>query len=209
MLSDEERLFISAGFLVVCACFIYISHKLTKVSRQLALLEHYTTHLDRRGVYMIKCEPTNASYCGSTRANFMARWGQHIKDLDAGRHVNARLQEDWNRYGRDAFGFFYVAILDDDAAIIARENEILDWRAMNVAPALNYNQSRSKTYPVAAPAEDGEVQHAIVIPRRPKRVKRLSMEIGPPLPPMSEAPFSLVDLGLTPEEIAAIEGTKV
>lgn len=202
-----EQWIVAIGLMGMLGCFWYISQKLDKANARIALIEQHLQSLDRRGIYRIVCVPTGATYFGSTRANFMARWGQHVRDLDNGRHVNRRLQEDWNCYGRDVFSFVIVEVLDDDEAFIARENEILDWRAMNVAPALNYNQNRSRTYPVPAPPEVEPVDDhpaVIVTKRRPQRVKRQTGSEHPPIY-NGEKPFSLTDLGLTSEEIAAIE----
>lgn len=187
----SEQWIVAIGLTVMLSCFWYISQKLDKANARIALLEQHLQSMDRRGIYRIVCVPTGATYFGSTRTNFMARWGQHVRDLDNRKHVNLRLQEDWIRYGRDAFAFLAIEILDDDQAIIRRENEILDWRAMYVAPLLNYNQARTKTYSAPA-APDVET---VIVERKPSR-NRSS--------PNDPNAFSLEDLGLTPEEIASL-----
>lgn len=106
-----------------------------------------------RGVYRIRCCVNGAEYIGSTKTNFMARWGQHIRDLNNGKHTSPRLQEDWNNYGPRMFQFMIVEVLDDDKVIVERERAIIAERATTVPPILNYNVAGSRIYPVPSPAE--------------------------------------------------------
>ena len=182
-----------AGLAVLLIAMVeYFAYRVKQLTRELNQRDLHLVGMMRRGIYRIDCLPTSATYYVSTRTNFMARWGQHVRDLNTGRHVNARLQADWNQYGCDAFAFHIVEVIADEQAIIARENEILDYRAMYVPMALNYNQARTKTYSVTA-APDVET---VIVERKPSRTRNS---------PGDPSAFSLEDLGLTPEEIAALE----
>lgn len=49
------------------------------------------------GVYEIRCKANGRRYVGSS-FDVGARWDRHLRDLEAGEHVNGELQEDWNRF---------------------------------------------------------------------------------------------------------------
>lgn len=108
----------------------------------------YVGNVKYRGIYRIRCRENGAEYIGSTRSNFMARWGQHMRDLNNGKHISPRLQADWITYGRSAFQFMIIEVMDDDDEIVARERAIIADRAATVPPILNYNVAHSRIYPV-------------------------------------------------------------
>lgn len=59
------------------------------------------------GIYQIKNKQTGRIYIGSTN-NFKKRKDQHFSELRKGRHVNRKLQTDFNTFGEDAFEFNIV-----------------------------------------------------------------------------------------------------
>lgn len=67
---------------------------------------------DLSGVYRIICLDNGKQYFGET-SNFGRRLGEHNYSLSRGEHRNPYLQEDYNKYGPDAFSFEVVSILDD------------------------------------------------------------------------------------------------
>ena len=56
------------------------------------------------GVYKITNKKTNATYIGASTA-LPRRWRTHKLDLGKGQHYNTNLQEDYNKYGLEAFEF--------------------------------------------------------------------------------------------------------
>ena len=107
----------------------------------------------KRGLYVITCLRTHATYVGSTTRNFYQRWGQHINDLTLGKHINQRLQHDWTTYGAEAFTFHVLEEISDPGAIEKRERTILAHRAHHLPLSRNYNVAHTRTYPVAPTPE--------------------------------------------------------
>lgn len=150
--------FIAYATIGVIVCVI--APVMIAMARQIAVLQEelqnalaYVGNANQRGVYRIRCSITKAEYIGSTRSNFMSRWGQHIRDLNKGTHTSPRLQADWNQYGARAFQFMIVEVLDDPTAIVKLEREIIAERAATIPPMLNYNVAHSRVYPVPAAPE--------------------------------------------------------
>jgi group I intron endonuclease len=56
------------------------------------------------GVYRWFSPTTGKSYVGSS-SNVSRRRYNHVRDLTKGTHVNAKLQNAWNKYGPDSFEF--------------------------------------------------------------------------------------------------------
>lgn len=54
------------------------------------------------GIYAIEHIPTGKMYIGSS-IDILDRWGQHKKDLRAGKHHSVYLQRAWNKYGIRVF----------------------------------------------------------------------------------------------------------
>lgn len=55
-------------------------------------------------VYIIRCVPTGDAYVGES-VQYDRRRRQHLGRLAAGRHLSERLQECYNKHGRDALVF--------------------------------------------------------------------------------------------------------
>ena len=60
------------------------------------------------GVYAIRCSATNSYYYGNTN-DIRTRYSKHNWYLKRGRHPNRKLQEDFNRFGVEAFEFIMIA----------------------------------------------------------------------------------------------------
>lgn len=56
------------------------------------------------GIYRIRNTLNGCVYIGSTN-DFAKRKKQHFAELQSGRHVNKRLQTEYNQYGSDKFVF--------------------------------------------------------------------------------------------------------
>lgn len=162
---------ITAPYLLIalCVAVLIAAHRTVRELAHLVdvLLDHQE-RMKQRGIYMIECKPTQTTYYGSTKVSFHSRWGQHIAILMRNRHDNPRLQQDWNIYGPTAFQFFVVEVIGDIELIEPREREILQYRALHVLPAMNYNINHSRVY--AVPATPELDPSPIVQPKRTRRV---------------------------------------
>ena len=79
------------------------------------------------GVYKITCKATGWVYIGKSN-NVLTRWMFHKFKLEAGTHMNKRLQNQWNHYGAVAFAFEVIELLDDPHDELLAEREIY-WMA--------------------------------------------------------------------------------
>lgn len=71
-------------------------------------------------VYRIYSACNNRSYIGIT-CDLRRRKREHFGDLKAGKHHNAHLQNAYNQYGSQAFTWYVVESINDDADIKSRE----------------------------------------------------------------------------------------
>uniref|UniRef100_A0A6H1ZD43 GIY-YIG domain-containing protein n=1 Tax=viral metagenome TaxID=1070528 RepID=A0A6H1ZD43_9ZZZZ len=76
------------------------------------------------GIYQIRCKPTGKVYVGSA-VNLSARKSQHFSDLSLRKHRNSRLQNAWNKYGKEAFNFSVLELCNKEN-LINREQYHLD-----------------------------------------------------------------------------------
>lgn len=78
------------------------------------------------GIYKIYNSVTKKCYVGSSK-NINSRWKKHKEDLTANRHHNQHLQNDWNKYGKDAFQLEVIEVcLLDKGILIEREQYYID-----------------------------------------------------------------------------------
>ena len=56
------------------------------------------------GIYLIECGINNKVYIGNTN-DFRSRYQKHLWYLKRNRHPNKNLQEDFSRYGQEAFTY--------------------------------------------------------------------------------------------------------
>lgn len=59
------------------------------------------------GIYQIKNNKSGKVYIGSTN-NLDKRKKQHFKELAEGRHINKALQQDFTKYGENAFTYSII-----------------------------------------------------------------------------------------------------
>ncbi len=145
--------FTIAFTLLIGCCMVFMAREIANLKENYTLALRYVGEAKLRGVYRIRCHVNDAEYIGSTKTNFMARWGQHIRELNKGKHTSPGLQADWNRYGPRAFQFMIVEVMDDDHEIVIKEREMLTQRAATLPPVLNYNVANSRVYPVPTTPE--------------------------------------------------------
>jgi len=101
------------------------------------------------GIYKIENKINKMVYIGSTN-NFERRKSEHLKDLSNGNHCNFKLQNDYNKYGEDAFVFFMIKNIDNKHSLKIEERseiesyiEIMSRKYIyniNLTPDQNFNQ---------------------------------------------------------------------
>lgn len=57
------------------------------------------------GIYLLINKITNKAYVGKSKTGIIHRIKQHIRDLNAGRHVNSAMQVDYNTHGLSSFAW--------------------------------------------------------------------------------------------------------
>lgn len=70
-----------------------------------------------KGIYSIHCIENNKYYIGQTIDSLENRWWSSKSSLKGGYYHLYDLQEDWNKYGENAFEFEIVHILKEDENI--------------------------------------------------------------------------------------------
>ena len=200
MLTSSDMLFIAALLTAVCIFVSWTALQNKRVCqeafREIESLHTYIQTMRLPGLYVIKNTQTGAEYFGSTKKNFMARWGQHVAELDQGKHGNVKLQEDWNFYGHIAFVFSIVEISDDVDTLLDRERQVRAERAQRIPPILNYNVAHRRVYVVPSAPDAEPIVPVFQAPKRRGRAQPTPIQ-------RDTKPFILEDL-LTPDEIAAL-----
>mgnify|MGYP000355475291 CR=1 FL=1 len=59
------------------------------------------------GIYLIRNRISEKFYVGSS-IDIDRRWTRHIDDLNKNKHHSVKLQNSWNKYGKDNFDFFII-----------------------------------------------------------------------------------------------------
>lgn len=79
------------------------------------------------GVYQIRNIENGRIFIDSS-PDIPAKWNRIMAELKFGSHRNARIQEDWKKYGSEAFEFTILSELkldDDEAVDINKELKLL------------------------------------------------------------------------------------
>lgn len=100
-----------------------------------ALAVYFLYNLDMRprretpkfpGIYAIVHVASGRRYIGSAR-NIYNRWRGHKSNLNLNKHHSPRLQNTWNKYGKETFVFVVLErCVDDQRTLIGREQHWLD-----------------------------------------------------------------------------------
>lgn len=69
------------------------------------------------GIYRITNLVNGMSYIGKTGYSFGDRWDCHRALLNSGKHDNANLQKEWNKYGSESFEFAALEIVLDKSLL--------------------------------------------------------------------------------------------
>lgn len=88
------------------------------------------------GLYEISCVPAERSYFGESD-NVMARLSRHFDDLQAHRHENQSLQDDWKQYGRE--NFFFRVLEKGPAWEEAKTRRVREQEYITTCPHAVYN----------------------------------------------------------------------
>ena len=94
------------------------------MDRKKELKQHYKEIEIQAGVYQIKNNKNEKIFIGSTR-NLKTLNGVKFT-LDNGTSYNKILQEEWNQFGKDAFVFEVLEILEKKADVYFNEKEELE-----------------------------------------------------------------------------------
>lgn len=78
-MNDITQLLTLVFVALSCMAIEILSRRIKRLTADLDIVTKYLLDSRRRGLYTIQCLPTGATYVGSTRTNFLARWGQHIR----------------------------------------------------------------------------------------------------------------------------------
>ena len=78
----------------------------------------------KRGVYKITNVKNGKFYIGSSK-DIEFRWNEHKKHLNGGYHINNKLQNAWNFYGKESFEFSIIEITNENDLLV-REQFYLD-----------------------------------------------------------------------------------
>jgi len=76
------------------------------------------------GVYKITNVKNGKFYIGSSK-DIEFRWNEHKKHLNGGYHINNKLQNAWNFYGKESFEFSIIEITNE-IDLLVREQFYLD-----------------------------------------------------------------------------------
>ena len=75
------------------------------------------------GIYNIRNIVNDKVYIGSA-VSFKLRWNCHQNDLLNNRHVNNKLQNSYNKYGKDSFVYEIIEYVDNKTQLIEREQVV-------------------------------------------------------------------------------------
>lgn len=79
----------------------------------------------KSGIYKITNIKNGKFYIGSSK-DIDRRWWEHINELNKNIHINKKLQNSWNFYGKDNFKFEIIEELKDEKLLLEREQYYLD-----------------------------------------------------------------------------------
>ena len=114
------------------------------------MITKYKNSANKAGTYKITNIVNNKIYVGATTL-YKRRFKQHVDSLSKNKHSNCHLQNSYNKYGKDAFVFEVLEVVNENVKEKLQEKEqvLLDlyWdgciNCYNIKKAAKYNYSRS------------------------------------------------------------------
>lgn len=85
------------------------------------------------GIYQIIHRASGRRYVGQAQ-NIEARWSQHRRHLDAGKHHSKFLQRCWTKYGAEAFEFSVIEVCYLSDLDVAEQRHLDQLPAFNTSP---------------------------------------------------------------------------
>lgn len=79
------------------------------------IFKNEDNYKNKHGIYAIINKENGMAYIGQTRQKFVKRYWHHQWKLKDNSHDNAHLQNAWNKYGKDAFVFCVVDVLNENS----------------------------------------------------------------------------------------------
>ena len=79
----------------------------------------------KSGIYKITNLKNGKFYIGSSK-DIERRWWEHKNELNKNSHINKKIQNSWNFYGKDNFKFEIIEELKDKKLLLEREQYYLD-----------------------------------------------------------------------------------
>lgn len=125
------------------------------------------------GVYVIRNKVDGKVYVGSTTRHIFKRWQEHLRLLNAGKHISVVLQRSWLKYGRDAFEFAVLERCDKEQCIAREQHWIDELKAAkrthgyNLSPNAGNNAGRVVSQETRAKLS--AIQRGKVIPESVRR----------------------------------------
>jgi len=150
------------------------------------------------GIYAIVHLATGRRYVGSA-VNMRERTGVHRCMLRAGKHINARLQRAWNKYGEGAFSFEVLEEHQREQLLVAEQRHIDKKSEFNILPKAGSHLGAKRT--LAARARLREKQLGVFPTAETRAKMRASRKASPKVAAVFAA---MVGRGLSPEVRAKI-----
>ena len=119
------------------------------------------------GIYQIRNTTNNKLYIGST-TSFYRRWQEHQRKLNLNKYTSSKLQNAWNKYGKEAFIFEILLQCDKDSLLSQEQYYIDKFDAVN----LGYNTApkAGNTLGIKKPPMSEEQKQKISITMTGKKI---------------------------------------
>lgn len=101
----------------------------------------------KSGVYCIENTVNKKQYIGSSK-NVYKRKNKHFSELKNGKHKNVKLQNSYNKYGKDSFTFIVLELIEDESLLVKKEQFYIDrnkpWFNINLIANSSLGVKRSE-----------------------------------------------------------------
>lgn len=101
----------------------------------------------KSGIYCIENTINKKQYIGSSK-NVYKRKNRHFSELKNGKHKNIKLQNSFNKHGKDSFIFIVLELVENESELIKREQFFIDqnkpWYNINLIANSSFGVKRSK-----------------------------------------------------------------